>query len=68
MAIPPKEAGQAYFSFPTIAVDTEVGLLVLDSAPQSLDQDIVIATLPSLQANLDLFHLQHGHEASRGEL
>jgi len=47
MAIPPQEAVQADFSLPTIAIGTEVNLLVLDRAPQSLDQDIVIATLPS---------------------
>ena len=47
MAIPPQEVGQADFSLSTIAVGTEVDLLVLDRTPQSLDQDIILATLPS---------------------
>jgi hypothetical protein len=47
MAIPPQEATQADFSLPRIAVGNELDLLGLDHAPQSLDQDIVIAALPS---------------------
>ncbi len=47
MAVLPKEAGQADFSFPAIAIGTQVHLLVLDRSPQPLHQDVVVATFPA---------------------
>ena len=47
MAVPPQEASQADFSFPAIAVGTQIHLLVLDSVPKPLNQDIVVAAFPS---------------------
>ncbi len=64
MAVLPQEAGQADLSFPAIAVGTQIHLLVLNSAPQPLNQDVVVATLPAWPADLDLLSLQPGHDVS----
>jgi len=47
MAVPPKEAGQADFGLPFIAIGVQLHLLVLDCAPQPLHQDVVVAAFPS---------------------
>jgi hypothetical protein len=47
MAIPPQEVGQADFSLPAIAVGVQVDLLVFDRSPQSFNEDVVVASLPS---------------------
>jgi len=55
MAIPPEEAGQTDLLFLAIAVGTQIHLLMLDSAPQPLHQDIVKAPPPACLADLDVF-------------
>jgi len=68
MAVPPQETGQADFGLPAIVVGTQVHFLVLDGAPQPLDQDVVVAALPSRPADSDLLGLQPGNKVSGGEL
>jgi len=68
MAVPPKESGQADLSIPTIAVGVQVHLLVLDCAPQTFHQDVVVAAFPPRPAELDPICLQPGHVLARGEL
>ena len=68
MAVPPHEAGQADFRLPAIAVDMDVHLLVLDGSPQSFNEDVVVAALPSRPADSDSVSLQAGHEVGGGEL
>ncbi len=68
MAVPPHEAGQADFRLPAIAVGAQVDLLILDRSPQSFNEDVVVAPLPSRPADLDLLSLQAGHEVGGGEL
>jgi hypothetical protein len=46
MAVPPKEAGQADFSFPAIAIGMQEYLLILRS-PKPFHQDVVVATFPA---------------------
>jgi hypothetical protein len=47
MAVPPEEAGQADLCLSAIAVGTQVHLLVLVRSPQSFNEDVVVAALPS---------------------
>jgi hypothetical protein len=47
MAIPPEEAGQADLGFPALAIGAEVDLLILNSAPQPIQQDVVKAPPPA---------------------
>ena len=62
MASPPEGACQADLSLPTIAVATQVHLLVLDRSPKPFHEDVVVAALPSLPADFNLLSLQSGHE------
>ena len=68
MAVPPQKAGQADLCLPAIAVGTQVHLLVLDCSPQSFNEDVVVAALPSRPADADSVSLQAGHEVGGGEL
>ena len=68
MAVPPQKAGQADLSLPTIAVGTEVDLLILDCLPQSLNEDVVVTPFPAWPADLDRLSLQSRNEVTRGEL
>ena len=43
MTVPPEEAGQADFSLPSLAVSTEVDILVFDCPPQPFNEDVVVA-------------------------
>jgi len=45
MAVPPQEAGQAGLRLPAIAVRTQIDFLILDSPPQPLNEDVVVAAL-----------------------
>jgi hypothetical protein len=47
MAVPPEEAGLTDLRLPAIAVGTQIDLLLLDSAPQPLHQDVVKAPPPA---------------------
>jgi hypothetical protein len=47
MAVPPQEAGQVDFSLPAIAVGAQIHLLILEDSPQPLNEDVVVAALPS---------------------
>ena len=68
MAEHPKGAGQVYLSLSAIAVRTQIDLLILDSPPQPLAEDVVVAALSSRTADLDLLSLQSGHKVVRAEL
>ena len=47
MAVPPKEAGQADFSFPSIIVGIQIQLLSFEILLQPVFQDVVLAPLPA---------------------
>ena len=47
VAVPPQESGQADFCIPPIAVGMQVQLLILECAPQPIDQDAFVAALPA---------------------
>jgi len=68
MAVPPHESGQADLSLPAIAVGMQVHLLILDCSPQSFNEDVVVAALPSRPADSDSVSLQARHEVGGGEL
>ena len=68
MAVPPQKAGQADLSLPAIAVGMQVHLLILDCSPQSFNEDVVVAALPSRPADSDSVSLQARHEVGGGEL
>lgn len=68
MAVPRQKVGQADLSLPTIAVGMQVHLLILDCSPQSFNEDVVVAALPSRPADSDSVSLQAGHEVGGGEL
>ena len=68
MAVPPHESGQADLSLPAIAVGMQVHLLILDCSPQSFNEDVVVAALPSRPADSDSVSLQARHEVGVGEL
>jgi hypothetical protein len=55
MAVPPHESGQADLSLPAIAVGMQVHLLILDCSPQSFNEDVVVAALPSRPADSEAF-------------
>jgi len=62
MAVPPLEAGRADLSLPAIAVSPYVDLLILECPPQTFNQDVVVAALPSSPADLDLLGLKPRQE------
>ncbi len=68
LAVPPQKAGQADLSLPAIAVGMQLHLLILDCSPQSFNEDVVVAALPSRPVDSDSVSLQAGHEVGGGEL
>jgi hypothetical protein len=68
MTVPPQESGEANFSLPALTAGMQVHLLILECSPQSFKEDIILASLPSLQADSESVSLQAGHVVARGEL
>jgi hypothetical protein len=59
--------GQVDFSLPVIGVGTSTDLLISDHAPQYLHQEVFVAALCALSADLDLHGLQPGQQVRRDE-
>lgn len=58
MELPPQGSDQSDVSLPAISVGALVHLLVLDHAPQALNQNDFVIRLASCTADLDLIALQ----------
>jgi hypothetical protein len=52
MAVPPQEICQADFNLPSIALGTQVHLLMLEHPAQPLNKDVVVIALPARPTDL----------------
>src|SRR5262249_43793662 len=63
-----KIARQVLFGVDEVIVCVQVNLLVLDSSPQALDEDVVAAPAFAIHADLDVVPLEHVGEGLGGKL
>ncbi len=62
MVITPQEAGEADLCLPSIGVDEQMHILVLERSPQPFNEDAVVPTLSYRPADLNRLSLQAGNE------